>query len=342
MSVTSRELVHQTLNFNSPARVPRHLTDLPIVSRAKLKAIVEEFPLDVAGVDGHQREKGPGHGGMYAAGGYTDDWGATFANLIEGIHGEVKDPLIQDWTRDVPKVHIPREWLTIDRDAINRDCADSTLFCNSSACPRPYEQLQFLRGTPELLMDLMDPPPAMRDFMRRMHAFYTECLAAWAKTDVDCLCFMDDWGSQTALFIPPRVWRDIFKPMYRDYVQIAHAANKKILMHSDGYTLEIIPDLIEIGVDAINCQIFCMGVERLAPFAGKITFWGELDRQHLLSVDGTLEQIDAAVRSVYRTLWRNGGCIAQGEFGDTTRPEQIRQMYRSWLAVHDEAQRRKA
>ena len=53
-------------------------------------------------------------------------------------------------------------------------------------------------------------------------------------------------------------------------------------MHSDGNILKIYPQLIELGLDAINSQIFCMGVENLEPFAGKITFWGEMDRQHLL------------------------------------------------------------
>ena len=94
---------------------------------------------------------------------------------------------------------------------------------------------------------------------------------------------MDDWGSQRSLLISPAMWRTYFKPMYRDYVQIAHAAGKKFFMHSDGHILAIYPDLIEIGVDALNSQIFCMGVEQLAPFAGKITFWGEIDRQHLLA-----------------------------------------------------------
>ncbi len=65
--------------------------------------------------------------------------------------------------------------------------------------------------------------------------------------------------------------------------EIAHAAGKKLFMHSDGHILAIYPDLVEIGIDAVNSQIFCMGVEKLAPFAGRITFWGEIDRQHLLA-----------------------------------------------------------
>ena len=72
-------------------------------------------------------------------------------------------------------------------------------------------------------------------------------------------------------------------------------------MHSDGHTLRIIPKLIDLGLDAMNAQLFCMGVENLRPFRGKITFWGEIDRQHLLPY-GTEEQIADADGKVCITL----------------------------------------
>jgi uroporphyrinogen decarboxylase len=151
----------------------------------------------------------------------------------------------------------------------------------------------------------------------------------WVKTDVDALMYMDDWGSQQALLIDPSVWREIFKPLYRDYIQIAHGAGKKIFMHSDGYTLDIYPDMIELGLDAFNTQLFCMGVESLAPFAGKITFWGEIDRQHLLP-EGSIDDIQKAVEKVHKALWRTGGCIAQCEFGAGAKPENVREVFAHW------------
>ncbi len=75
-----------------------------------------------------------------------------------------------------------------------------------------------------------------------------------------------------------------------------------------------------------------MGVENLKPFAGRITFWGEIDRQWLLP-HGTPADIDRAVRQVYEHLWRNGGCFAQCEFGAGARRENVRQVYASWDQV---------
>jgi hypothetical protein len=252
--------------------------------------------------------------------------------LQNGIVGEVKDSLVKDWATDLPKVHIPREWLTIDRDAVNRDVAATDKFTLAGCAPRPFEQMQFLRGTADLYMDLLEQPPEMMAFLRQMHVFYCEQLEVWARTEVDAFIFMDDWGSQHNLLISPDLWRQIFKPLYRDYIQIAHAAGKKIFMHSDGMTLSIYPDLIEIGLDAINSQIFCIGLNKLKPFAGKITFWGEMDRQHLLP-EGTTADIDRAVRDVHANLWSRGGCIAQCEFGPAARPENVRQVFASWNAV---------
>jgi hypothetical protein len=197
------------------------------------------------------------------------------------------------------------------------------------ACPRPFEQTQFLRSSEELYCDLADPTPEFLGFMRELHAFYCEVLTVWARTDVDALRFMDDWGSQRALLIAPKLWRELFKPMYRDYAQIAHSHGKKLFMHSDGYIAAIYPDLVEIGIDAVNSQLFCMDAATLAPHAGQITFWGEIDRQHLLP-EGTPSDIDRAVRHVHHHLWRDGGCIAQCEFGPAARPENVREVFAAW------------
>ena len=332
MAATSRELVYQTLNFTGPARAPRDLWTLPIAAQAHpaaLAAILEAYPPDMTGVDGFERERAPTRGDQYAIGAYTDEWGATFVSVQAGVIGEVKQPLIGDWATDVPRVHIPTAWLTVDRDAVNRACAATDKFTLAGCNPRPFEQLQFLRGTANLYMDLTDPPPELLAFMAELHAFYCELLQVWANTDVDALRMMDDWGSQRSLLISPAMWRHYFKPMYRDYVQIAHAAGKKFFMHSDGHILAIYPELIEIGVDALNSQFFCMGVEKLAPFAGQITFWGEIDRQRLLAF-ATPDEVEAAVRQVHEHLWRSGGCIAQCEFGAGARPENVERVFATW------------
>ena len=117
--------------------------------------------------------------------------------------------------------------------------------------------------------------------------------------------------------------------MYKDYCDIAKASNKKMFMHSDGNILKIYPHLIEIGVDALNSQIHCMGTENLSQFKGKITFWGELDRQFILP-NGTKEDVRNAVIDMKEKLYDQGGIIAQCEFGAGAKPENVYELYKAW------------
>lgn len=178
-------------------------------------------------------------------------------------------------------------------------------------------------------MDLMDPSENMLAFMKKMHTFYCDLIEKWAKTEIDGIYFMDDWGSQQSLLINPKLWDEYFRPMYKDFIEIAKRYGKKTFMHSDGYTLDIYPRMIELGLDAFNTQIFCMGLDKLEQFKGKITFWGEIDRQHLLP-EGTAQDIEKAVKEVYDRLWCDGGCIAQCEFGAGAKPENVYAVYQTW------------
>lgn len=332
MSATPREIVQRTLNYDNPPRAARDCWVLPLARSsypAEVDALMRDFPPDMTTISGFEQEPPPTRGDMFAIGEYVDEWGCTFVNIQEGVIGEVKQPIVEDWAADRGRIRFPRGWLTLDRDRVNRAVGATNLYTAPAVCPRPFEQLQFIRGSENVYLDIAEEEPAMLAFLREMHAFYCEVYTAWARTDIDALRMMDDWGAQRSLLISPEQWRRIFKPLYRDYVQIAHSHGKKFFMHSDGMILSIYPDLVEIGVDAINSQIFCMGPEALKPFAGKITFWGEIDRQRLL-VSAEPAEVDRAVRDVHAALWRNGGCIAQCEYGPGAKPPNVRQVYETW------------
>ena len=334
--MNNKQLVIDTLDFKNPARAPRDLWTLPwalFTYPDEYKRLIDTFQFDFGGVSLRFHESGAERGDPYEIGRYTDAWGCTFENIKRGIIGEVKTPLVadDDWN-DADKIHIPEEWLSFDIGETNAAIAKNADKFILAGCPRPFEQLQFIRGTEHFYIDLITRPSKMFGFIEKMHDFYCRYLTKLAQTDVDGLQIMDDWGSQQALLINPATWRELFRPIYRDYIDIAKKYGKKIFMHSDGYILDIIPDLIDLGLDALNSQIFCMGIDRLKQFRGKITFWGEMDRQNLL-VRGTPQQIRAAVQSVYENLWNGGGCIAQCEFGPGANPENVMAVYAAWNEV---------
>jgi hypothetical protein len=331
-NMTSRELVKATLEFASPPRIPRQLWLLPWAAAHypnELRHLQRTFPDDIVSAPAFYRTPPKTIGDRYAAGIYVDEWGCRFENAEAGTIGIVQTPLLEDW-QDVDKVGIPQELLSVDVEQVNAFCRGTDKFVLAGCNPRPFEQLQFIRTTENLLLDLARQPTELLVLLERMHQFYCQQMEVWANTAVDALPFMDDWGMQNSMLISPAMWRKLFKPLYRDYIEIAHAHGKYAFMHSDGHILTILPDLIEIGLDAINAQIFCMDMEKLGALCkGKITFWGEIDRQYLLPY-GTAEEIINAVKSVKQALHENGGVIAQCEFGPGAKPENVYLVFETW------------
>jgi len=330
--MTSRELVVDTLEFRGPARVPRQLWLLPwaeMTYPAELAAIRARFPDDIVTCPYFLREPLRTSGEEYGPGAYVDEWGCRFESAQRGIIGQVKEALVESWA-DLDALRVPRERLTVDVGAVDDFCEGSSAFVLSKAWIRPFELVQFLRGPEQLYVDLVERPEGLFRLLERVHSFYKEELELWASTGVDALVFADDWGGQSSLLVAPALWREIFKPIYKDYVDIAHRNGKYAFMHSDGHITAILPDLVEIGVDALNAQLFCMDVGEIGRrFAGKLTFWGEVDRQHLLPY-GTPEDVRAAVGRARRAFDRHGGAIAQCEFGIGARPENVAAVFEAW------------
>lgn len=331
----SRELVKRTLEFESPPRIPRQLWKLvwaELHYPKELTHIQSVYPDDLVSVPVHFKQLPKIEGDPYAVGTYVDEWGCIFENRQAGIIGEVKTPLLEKW-EDVDCVRIPEELLSVEVGDVNTFCRSSDQFTYAGCCPRPFERLQFIRGTENTFLDLMDQPEELFVLLNRMHQFFIKKMELWAQTEVDGLFFMDDWGSQFSLLITPDIWRKIFKPLYKDYIDLAHHYGKYAMMHSDGLIMKILPDLVELGLDVINSQLFCMDVEEIGrQFGGKITFWGEIDRQHIL-VEGNVDDVVHAVHRVHKALYQNGGMIAQCEFSPGAKPENIYQVFKTWDTI---------
>ncbi|MCL2831788.1 MAG: methyltransferase, partial [Treponema sp.] len=166
--MTSRELVYRTLEFrNTDGRAPRQLWALPWAENtypAEYRSITQDFPADITGPVFSYAQKGIAHGDPYEAGESADGWGCRFLNIQRGVHGEVKEPIVQaedeNWD-DISRVHFPAEWLSFDIEEVNRFCAGTQKFVMSGCCPRPFEQLQFIRGSQQFYMDLALQPPGL-------------------------------------------------------------------------------------------------------------------------------------------------------------------------------------
>jgi uroporphyrinogen-III decarboxylase len=108
-------------------------------------------------------------------------------------------------------------------------------------------------------------------------------------------------------------------------------AGMDVWFHSDGRINDIIPDLIEIGVNVINCQVAVMGYEWIAQNArGRIAFRTDVDRQQVMPF-GSPSQVKEEVHKVFHACGtEKGGIIACGEVGPDVPLENIRAMYEAF------------
>ncbi len=332
--MTPRELVRRTLHYDSPSRVPRQAWVTPWAERhfpdvaARLRA---EFPDDIVTAPALYLDPPPVVGHPHKAGVYVDEWGCRFENPYDGLLGLARDPLIARWS-DADRFRTPDRLLAVDVGAVNAFCDATDRFVLAGTLVRPFERLGFLRTMEQALADLVAPSPPFLDLLERIARHYQAEVEAWASTRVDAVLIMDDWGAQDRLLVSPDVWRRVFKPIYREFCRAAHRAGKFVFMHSDGFILDIVGDLVEIGVDALNSQMACMGIPALGRFRGRLTFWGEIDRHAVLSI-GSLSGVRRAVEEAHATLSANGGVIAQCEFGPGVRPENVIELFRCWESI---------
>ena len=126
---------------------------------------------------------------------------------------------------------------------------------------------------------------------------------------LDGIRFGDDLGFQSSLMIQPNVWRRIFKKHYKRIYQAAHDAGLTVMIHSCGNITEIIPDMIEIGVQVFHpLQPEAMDVRYCKKEFGKdIAFWGGLGSQSTIP-NGTPEDVIREVKDRLE-LFSDGGYI---------------------------------
>ena len=319
--MTSRERVLRTLEFNSPDRIPVDLWVLPkarIIHGEAFDAVYERHEKDIVSVSGpFDLSYTPEY---YQQGRFTDPWGSVWNNLQVGILGKVKQPVFTDYSR-LEDYEPPIEQFLAEWEAARGSIAAQIAQARQAGrfviggWISLFERMQFLRGTENLYCDIAleeDELFQMIDIVMRFMHVYVE---KWLEMDVDAVAFGDDWGTQISLLISMRIWRKLFKPLYKELIDRIKATGKKVFFHSDGYILELYPEFIELGVDAVNSQLWCMGVDKVAEqFAGKITFWGEISRQQTLPF-GTSKDIYEAADTMKQQLFRNGGLIGQSEVG---------------------------
>jgi len=279
---------------------------------------------------------------------YYDEWGVTHSFPKQHGHwfSMVGSPLAEVDPAVTPFGDVLYEWPNAadpQRIAGLRAQAESFRAAGKAVvlkglCAGIFEMSQRLRGMENALMDTALYPEFTDALAGRIAdvkiEFWDVALAELGDV-VDVVFEADDYGSQESQLIAPAQFRRLYKPHLARIMQAIRrrAPRAKILFHSCGSVRDIIPDLIEIGVDILNpVHVRAAGMEPKQlkrDFGADICFWGGgVDTQGILPT-GTPQEVMDDVRRNLDALAPGGGYVFNTihNIQSEVPPENIMAMY---------------
>jgi uroporphyrinogen decarboxylase len=174
---------------------------------------------------------------------------------------------------------------------------------------------QFLYRNDNFFMVLAGEPERAHRFLDKLMEMHLRNLDGFLSAVgefIDVILFGDDLGMQSGPQVSPAMYREYFQPRERAMWQLVkqRAPHLKIMLHCCGGVRELLPGLIDAGLDAINpVQITCRGMDAAGlkrDFGSQLTFWGGgCDTRDVL-IKGTPAQVTEHVRQQVK-IWQPGG-----------------------------------
>ncbi len=180
-----------------------------------------------------------------------------------------------------------------------------------------FEEGTWLRGMENFLVDIQTDAAGVERLFDHLTEGYLEILKQIIETIgsyIDILMVADDLGSQNNSLLSPEAFRKLLKPRYRKMYDYIHSHSTcGIFLHSCGSISNLLPDLIDIGLDIINpvqTTAAAMEPEVLKrEFGRDIVFWGGGSNTRDILPCGTPQEIREDVKRRIDILGRDGGFV---------------------------------
>ena len=186
--------------------------------------------------------------------------------------------------------------------------------------PGIFEQCHYLLEIQNCLMLLYEEPELMHELIDYITEWELQ-LADELCTHLhpDCVFHHDDWGTQNSSFMKPEMFEEFYVPAYKKvYGYYRERGVELVVHHSDSYAANLVPYMIEMGIDVWQGVMSTNKIEELIPkYGDKITFMGGIDSGVVDRADWTREKVAAEVERACRTYGKFGrGYIPCNTMGD--------------------------
>ena len=174
-----------------------------------------------------------------------------------------------------------------------------------------WEKAYFIRGLEYFLADMAGYPEwaqALLDMIIRKNIVMLENILT--APELDAVLLGSDWGTQRGLIVSPNCFKSMIKPGEKQEYELIKRYKKDVFVHSCGNIIDIMDDLVELGVDCLNpIQPECMDIKLLkSQYGSKISFYGGISTQNTLPF-GNLGDVRAETKKTIELMGANGGYI---------------------------------
>jgi len=320
MPITHRENYLRNASFQSPEYMPAflHISNASWDQwRDDMEEVVARHPtiwpeFEKGKRDWDHFDFGPAHTKGVP---FKDAWGCVWESSVNGIEGVVTQAPLESWD-SWDAWHAPDPLKTGDRgpvdwDAIRGDMArrrEAGELCEGGL-PHGFHfmRLTYLRGFGNMMMDMATEHPMLWRLIDALYEHNRVIVDQYLDMGVDVMAIGEDLGTQNASIISPEMFRKYCKPSYEKLLAPCRAKGCHVMMHSDGYIMDLIDDLIMAGVTIVNPQDLCNGVDNLRrEFKGRICIRLDVDRQTVVPF-GTPQEIHDLVEEEVRLLGSSRG-----------------------------------
>lgn len=318
--MTERENFLRTVHFQNPEWIPSYfyISDAAWDAlRWDMEKVLMKHPKLFPDFQPGQRDyEHYDFGPFYTKGkDFIDAWGTTWRTPVNGIEGCAVDYPIKTWD-DFAQYSPPDPQVTADRGPRNWELERKLLTqarkegkLTVAGLPHGFLflRLEYLRGFENMLCDMMDEEPKLDELIEMIVRHNEAIIRRYVDMQIDCMEFGEDLGTQTSTIASPALLRRYIFPQYKRMFNICKEKGVLVLLHSDGMITGILEDLLKTGVDIINPQDLCNGIEELArQLKGRVCIRLDIDRQRTLCY-GTPKEIDELIEYEVKTLGSKQG-----------------------------------
>jgi hypothetical protein len=262
----------------------------------------------------------PGEENVVNAWGITNSWPAGMPGAFP-VHTPdkivIKD--IEHWQDYVhaPSLKFPQELWDVCK-GMYAGVDGSKSYKATFIAPGLFEQTHHLSEMQNALMYYMEYPDEMHDLIKYLTDWEMELAEGiCSNLHPDAIFHHDDWGSETNSFLRPSQFEDYFLEGYKAIYDYYHDHGVELVIHhSDSYAANLVPDMIEMGINVWQGPMHTNNVPELVKkYGDKITFMGEIDNKFVDFEGWTVEDCQkAALDAIERVGTKKGfiPCITQG------------------------------